>query len=117
MKENKQTDLIRLKHILEAIDLIQINTLNIDNFENFHDNILLKTSTEKWLEEIGEASHHLSNKLKFENPQIEWDEIYSLRNRVSHAYWDVDYQIIWDIIKFDIPILKNEIVKLISIIE
>lgn len=40
-----------------------------------------------------------------------------LEIRVSHAYWDVDYQIIWDIIKFDIPILKNEIEKLILFIE
>lgn len=80
MKESNHTDLIRLKHILEAIHLIQTNTLNIDNFESFDENILLKTSSEKWLEEIGEASHYLSNKLKLKNPQIEWDEIYSLRN-------------------------------------
>ena len=114
MKENNLSDQIRLKHILEAIDLILTNIYNVDSFENFENNILLKTSCEKWLEEIGEACHHISNNLKTLNSQIQWEEIYSLRNRVSHAYWDVDYQIIWNIIKYEIPNLKNDIENLIS---
>ena len=38
-----------------------------------------------------------------------WIEMYSLRNRISHAYFGIDYEIIWDIIKHHLPENKTQI--------
>jgi len=56
---------------------------------------------------IGEASAKISEEIKRENPAIPWNEMYSLRNRVMHEYFGIDYEIIWDIAKNYLP--KNKV--------
>ncbi len=46
---------------------------------------------------IGEASKNLPNHIKEKNPDIPWAEMYLLRNTVSHEYFGIDYEIIWDV--------------------
>ena len=48
---------------------------------------------------IGEASKRLSDKIKAKYPEVPWQEMYYLRNRISHEYFGVDYEVIWDIAK------------------
>ncbi len=55
------------------------------------------------LEVIGEASRNLSKGFKDNYPQVPWEEMYRLRNRISHEYFGIDYQIIWDIISAHLP--------------
>lgn len=58
---------------------------------------------------MGEAACNLSDDLRLSNPQVPWRQMIGLRNRVIHAYFEVNLQIIWEIIKGDIPTLKQEI--------
>jgi len=46
---------------------------------------------------IGEASKNLDEKIKEKYPAIPWQEMYYLRNKVSHEYFGIDYEIIWDV--------------------
>ncbi|MFN0188673.1 MAG: DUF86 domain-containing protein [Bacteroidia bacterium] len=46
---------------------------------------------------IGDAIKNLPMGIKDKYPSITWDEMYRLRNRISHEYFGVDYEIIWDI--------------------
>lgn len=48
-------------------------------------------------EVIGEASKNLPDSIKERYPEIPWSEMYLLRNKVSHEYFGIDYEIIWDI--------------------
>lgn len=65
---------------------------------------------------IGEASKNLPAKIREKYPEVPWAEMYLLRNKVSHEYFGVDREIIWDVStnylpenKFQIEqILKNE---------
>lgn len=59
------------------------------------------------LEVIGEASKNISKSLKAKNPGIPWDEMYRLRNRITHEYFGVDYHIIWSIVYHELP--KNHL--------
>jgi uncharacterized protein with HEPN domain len=52
---------------------------------------------------IGEATKNLPNDLKVNYPSIPWEEMYRLRNRISHNYFGVDYEIIWDIATRHLP--------------
>jgi uncharacterized protein with HEPN domain len=58
---------------------------------------------------IGEASKKLSDSIKSKYPEVPWQEMYYLRNRVSHEYFGVDYEIIWDIAKNYLPENKTQI--------
>jgi uncharacterized protein with HEPN domain len=63
-------------------------------------------------EVIGEASKNLPKELKFKYSNIPWDEMYRLRNRVSHEYFGIDFELIWDIIQHHLSDNLREIVKM-----
>jgi uncharacterized protein with HEPN domain len=58
---------------------------------------------------IGEAAKNIPLEIKEQYSDVPWDEMYSLRNRISHAYFGIDYEIIWDIITNHLPQNKSEI--------
>ena len=75
--------------------------------KEFQKNELVIDAVLRNLELIGEASKRLSDDFKNRNPQLPWKKIIGLRNIVIHAYSDVDIDIIWDIIKKNIPETKD----------
>ena len=58
---------------------------------------------------IGEASRTLDEGIKNKYPEVPWQEMYYLRNRVSHEYFGVDYEIIWDVAVNHLPNNKLQI--------
>lgn len=62
---------------------------------------------------IGEAAKNLSIEIKEEYPNVPWSEMYLLRNKVSHEYFGVDYEIIWDIAINYLPVNKCQIEAII----
>ena len=59
---------------------------------------------------IGEASRKIPETLKNQYPSVPWDEMYLLRNKVSHEYFGIDFQIIWDVAKNHLPENKKQMV-------
>jgi len=65
-------------------------------------------------EVIGEASKSLPSEIKMKYPEVPWDEMYLLRNKVSHEYFGVDYEIIWDVATNYLPENKTQIDTIID---
>ena len=63
---------------------------------------------------IGEASKNLNDEIKEKYPDVPWEEMYYLPNRVSHEYFGVDYEIIWDIATNHLPGNKKQIDYIIA---
>ncbi len=61
------------------------------------------------LEIVGEAAARVSAEAQGRCPQIAWAEISGLRNRLIHGYDDVDFDILWQILKKDLPILTGHL--------
>ena len=68
----------------------------------------------KQLEIIGEASNHLSPELKLKFSEIEWAQIVGMRNVFTHEYFGIDSDLVWEIIKNDIPDLKTKIESVLN---
>ena len=66
------------------------------------------------LEIIGEACSKIHPDLKSAYPLIEWRAMSDMRNKIIHFYFGIDYDVVWDTIKIDIPILEECIVLLIE---
>lgn len=66
-------------------------------------------------EVIGEASKNLPNEIKAKYPNIPWNEMYLLRNKVSHEYFGVDYEIIWDVASNYLPENKIHLQEILRI--
>lgn len=101
-------DKIRLQHILDAIDEIHTYLIEAD-FSVFLQNSMMRFACIKQMEIIGEASNHLTPELKSKFAGIEWAQIVGMRNVFTHEYFGIDSNVVWEIIKNDIPELKEKI--------
>jgi len=101
---------IILKDILKEIDNISKFTESI-NYENFVSDEMRYYATIRCLELIGESVRQLSEQFKEANPEIEWRKIVDLRNILIHEYFEIEPEIIWDVIKNEIPNLKYFILE------
>jgi uncharacterized protein with HEPN domain len=109
-------DKIRLQHILDAIDEIYKYLISAD-FEVFLANSMMRFACIKQMEIIGEASNHLSAELKSKFSNIQWAQIVGMRNVFAHEYFGIDSSLVWEIIKNDIPELKEKIELVLKSIE
>jgi uncharacterized protein with HEPN domain len=66
------------------------------------------------LQIIGEAVKKIPTSIQKRYPNIPWQEIAGLRNRVTHVYFDVDIDIIWDVVSSELPILKTQIQEIMG---
>lgn len=62
---------------------------------------------------IGEASKNVPKEIKDKYVEVPWDEMYLLRNKVSHEYFGIDYEIIWDLVSNYIPDNKTQILEIL----
>lgn len=67
---------------------------------DLHQNAILKV-----LEIIGEAASRISADARTAHPEVPWPDIVGLRNRIVHAYFDVDLAVVWNIVRNDVPAL------------
>lgn len=109
-------DKIRLQHILDAIKEIESYIIGAD-FQSFIDNSMMRFACIKQMEIIGEAGNHNSTEVKSKFSSIEWTQIVGMRNVFVHEYFGVDTNIVWEIIKDDLPELKKKVTEILSLIE
>lgn len=84
------------------------------NFEHFKKDHKTVDAVIRNFEIIGEASKNLDDRIKLKYPNVPWKEMYYLRNRVSHEYFGVDYEIIWDVATNYLPDNMKQIDKIIK---
>ena len=108
-----KSDLIRLRHMLdsarEALAFIagrSKSDLNADR--------MLTLSLVKSIEIIGEAAYQISDEIKDRYPQIPWQDIMGMRNRLVHAYHDINLNILWKTVTEDLPPLVEQLEDIID---
>jgi len=109
--------LVRLKHILDSIVKIEYLVSMLHTQENFETKWIEQDAIIRNLEVIGEAVRNISNDLKLNYPDVSWKEIRGMRNIVTHHYFGVELNEIWSTVINDIPVLKNQIQKIIEDLE
>jgi len=104
-----------LKHILESINLIEKNINDLPEKE-FFNNIQIQDAIIRRLEIIGEAVRNLPEDLKQSTPNIPWQDIADMRNKLIHEYFGVDARLVWNVVQNDLPPLKEQVQKLLVLI-
>ena len=104
----KKDETVFLEDILAAIRRIE-KYLNGVSHQHFLQNDLLQDGVVRRLEIIGEASRNFSDDFHQRYSHVPWRQIVSLRNRMIHAYFNVNLQIVWEIVQNDLPILKQQV--------
>ena len=96
---------ILLQEILDEIERIERFTSDV-SLEDFTSDDMVYYATLRCLEIIGEAVKGLPKDLREAHQEIDWRKIAGLRDIITHAYFGIDPEIIWDVVKRKTPELK-----------
>lgn len=109
----KPNDAAYIAHIRDAI-------INIESYASTHTyDSYLKNSWDQAalarnLEIIGEAATQLTSAYKQAHPEVPWRKISDFRNVLTHEYFAIDLNLVWEIIQKDLPDLKKQIEHLLE---
>ena len=81
---------------------------------NLSESRLLSSAIARELEILGEAAGKTSQELQDRYPELPWRQVIGMRNRLIHAYFDIDYDIVWKTIHQSLPTLRIQVEKIIS---
>lgn len=104
----KRDDTVYLRHILDAIARIASYVRGVSE-KQFLAADMVQDAVVRQLEIIGEAARHLSPEFQTRHPELPWSQMTGLRNRIVHDYASIDAEIVWEVIKRDLPVLKKQI--------
>lgn len=63
---------------------------------------------------LGEGAYQLSPDLKALEPDVPWDDMKGMRNRLAHAYMRVDLRRVWEAATFEVPRLEAPLNRLLA---
>ena len=102
MSSEPRTWVIRIRHILEAIEESRrfIEGMSYEDFCN--DPRTLKAVV--WnIATIGEASGQIPETVRIAYPGVPWQDMRGMRNHIVHGYDRIDHEIVWNVIHDELP--------------
>jgi uncharacterized protein with HEPN domain len=110
---SRHDDSLRLRHMLtharEAVEMSQHRQR-----ADLETDRMLELSLVRLLEIVGEAASRVSRQTQERFASLPWPDIVGLRNRLIHGYDQVDHDILWDIIREDLPPLIAELERVLE---
>lgn len=110
---SKRNDHVYLLDIVESIHLIEQYIGDKTEFE-FSNDPLLQDAVYRRFEIIGEAASKISEPFRTAHPEIAWQLMKAMRNKLSHEYFGVLASTIYRTSKINLPPLKEKIQSLIG---
>lgn len=104
---SKDVDIL-LGHILESISIIN-ETLGNATYGEFEEFVSKQDAVIRRLEIIGEAVKGIPEGFRENHPEVEWKKIAGMCDVLIHEYFSVDVELVWRVVKDDLPILEESI--------
>jgi uncharacterized protein with HEPN domain len=95
-----------IDHILQAITKIRKYTENLTR-EEFENDELIQDAVIRNIEIIREATKNLSKEFRKIHPNVPWRAMSGMRDKLIHDYVGIDFDVVWENIKEDMPILED----------
>jgi hypothetical protein len=95
-----------LEDMLAAVQKIERYTAGMDQESFLHDEKTLDAVARN-LEILGEAAKQLPGDFLAQHPGVPWRQIAGLRNRIVHEYFGLDLELIWQVVRHDLPQLET----------
>ncbi|MFO8074399.1 MAG: HepT-like ribonuclease domain-containing protein [Polyangia bacterium] len=109
----RHDDSVRLRHMLdsarEASTLVEKRTR-----ADLEKDRLLELGLVRLVEILGEAAARVSGGFQSAHQGIPWPQVVAMRNRLVHGYDDVDLDVLWNTIVDDLPLLVEELERILA---
>ena len=105
---SQRSSRIFLEDIIQSADKIRRYTKGLE-YDDFVRNEMVTDAVLRNIEIIGEAAGNIPEDIRSLYPHIPWRRIVGLRNIVIHAYFNVDLNIIWQIVTVNLPEIRDDI--------
>ena len=109
----QKDDEIRLRHMLDAA-LDALSFAAGKSRRDLDENRMLALSLVKSIEIIGEAASRVSADCQAQQSGIPWPEIRGMRNRLIHAYFEINLDIVWHTVSEELSPLVSELEKALA---
>jgi uncharacterized protein with HEPN domain len=109
---DRRPDSLLLYNILRSIEKIEEYTHALSLEQLLHDE-RTKDAVLRNIQVIGDASKNLPAEFIERHPDIDWRGIAGMRNSITHRYFHVDWNLVWISIHEELPVLKDQLLKLI----
>ncbi len=84
------------------------------SFDDFCNDRKTYSAVIREFEIVGEAVGKLPESFRKIRPDVEWQDIKDFRNLLSHEYFGVDLEIVWNVIEDDLPVLMDAVKKILE---
>ena len=97
-----ESDVIRVRHMLESARSAISFAAGRSRADLDGDPMLVHALVHV-IQIVGEAATQVSAETRRHLPEVPWADIVGMRNRLIHAYHDVDLNVVWDTVDIDLP--------------
>ena len=104
----RRDDLVYVRHMLDTCELA-IAKLSAKSRADYDADDTLRLALAHLVQTVGEAAYRISSPFKDRNPEIPWAQVIGMRHRIVHDYLDVDYDIVWDVVRLHLPPLAGQL--------
>ncbi|MEK6915583.1 MAG: DUF86 domain-containing protein [Nanoarchaeota archaeon] len=108
---NIKEDSVFIMHIIDSIKAIEDFSKNLSR-EKLNLDRLRQSAIVREIEIIGEASKNISEDFKKKHIEIPWKGIIGTRDKMIHHYFGINLDVVWEIIKENLPDLKKKLSKI-----
>jgi uncharacterized protein with HEPN domain len=106
-------DVVRLRHMLDASrEAVEFGSSHSP--DDLRADRVRALALVRCIEIVGEAASRISPETRNALPALPWADIVGMRNRLIHAYFDVDLTLVCDTISADLPVLIATLATILS---
>jgi uncharacterized protein with HEPN domain len=109
----KKDYLVYIDDILDAMDKAEKFVAGM-SYEQFENDLRTTFAVTRALEIVGEATKRLPPDIREKHPHIPWKDMAGMRDVIIHGYDNVNLQIVWDVVKRDIPRIRLQIQQILA---
>ena len=108
-----ESDAVRLRHMLDAAEQA-LQFCAGRRLEDLYGDAMLRSALVHTITVVGEAASKVTQATREGLPEIAWASMVGMRNRLVHAYFDIDSDILWQTVIERLPPLARQLRVLLS---